>query len=127
MLHCSSGKAPHKPHASPSLFNIGLLLAQVPLNFPFFFNKTYSFKELFCEYDYIKCDELIDEIRNYKLLIKERFKDEKNDPNRPLIKPSDLTGRYVTLKSFFSDKNLQDSSTHLCSVTQVIIWFFLSP
>ena len=40
------------------------------------------------------------------------------------IKPSDLTGRYVTLKSFFSDKNLQDSSTHLCSVTQVMRWFF---
>lgn len=36
-LHCSSGIAPHKPHATPSSFNRGLLLAQVPANFPSFF------------------------------------------------------------------------------------------
>ena len=36
------------------------------------------------------------------------------------IKPSLLTFKYVTLKPF-SDKFLQDSRTHLCSVTQVII------
>ena len=36
------------------------------------------------------------------------------------IKPSLLTFKYVTLKPF-SDKCLQDSRTHLCSVTQVII------
>ena len=62
----------------------------VEVYFPFFFNETCSFKELFCEYDYIKCDELIDEVGNYELLINERFEDETNDSNRPLIKPSDL-------------------------------------
>ena len=62
----------------------------VEVYFPLFFNETCSFKELFCEYDYIKCDELIDEVGNYELLINERFEDETNDSNRPLIKPSDL-------------------------------------
>lgn len=36
-LHFSSGVAPQKLQVSPSLFKIGLLLAQVPENSPSFF------------------------------------------------------------------------------------------
>ena len=57
--------------------------------YPFFFNKTINFLELFDGYKYLKLNNLDAEILKYNNFIEERYKDEKIDDSRPLIRPSD--------------------------------------
>ena len=61
----------------------------IEIYFPLFFNKLSSFFELFKDYQYVKFESLSTEIKNYEKFIKDRFSDEVEDSNRPLIKPSD--------------------------------------
>ena len=58
--------------------------------FPFFFKNTSSFFEIFSNYEYTKFEDLNSEINRYKNFIHERFNDDLNDMNRPLIKPNHL-------------------------------------
>ena len=58
--------------------------------FPFFFNKTTSFFEIFENYKYIKINDLNKEVNKFNNLINDRFIDENKDIERPLIKPYDL-------------------------------------
>ena len=58
--------------------------------FPFFFKNTSSFFEIFNNYEYVKFEDLNSEIVSYKAFIDERFNDESNEINRPLINPKDL-------------------------------------
>ena len=62
----------------------------IEIYFPFFFEKTSTFTEIFNKYDYIKYHDLNNSINKYNHLIENRYEDESHDSNRPLIKPSDL-------------------------------------
>ena len=62
----------------------------IEIYFPFFFEKTSTFTEIFNQYDYIKYHDLNNSINKYNHLIENRYEDESHDSSRPLIKPSDL-------------------------------------
>ena len=62
----------------------------IEIYFPFFFEKTSTFIEIFNKYDYIKYHDLNNSINKYNHLIENRYEDESHDSSRPLIKPSDL-------------------------------------
>ena len=71
----------------------------IEVYFPFFFKDTSTFLEIFNNYEFIKYEDLDNEIDLYESLINNRYKDESQDLNRPLIKPSDL---------FLNVKNILD-------------------
>ena len=73
--------------------------------YPFFFNKTSSFFDVFKNYKYFKINDLTDEINIFHELIKERYKDGYKDDDRPLLKPSDLFMDTNKIRSFFSEVN----------------------
>ena len=76
--------------------------------YPFFFKQTVSFFELFCNYKYIKFNNLDNEIDKYKKFIEERYKDEITDKSRPLIKPSDLFTGIDNISAFTKSIKLLD-------------------
>tara|TARA_B100001109_G_scaffold243196_1_gene228797 strand:+ start:2717 stop:6004 length:3288 start_codon:yes stop_codon:yes gene_type:complete len=57
---------------------------------PFFFDNTSSFFKIFKDYEFIKFEDLSQQIKLHKIFIDERYKDESLDKSRPLIKPKDL-------------------------------------
>ena len=67
----------------------------IEIYFPFFFKKTISFNELFKNYNLIVTGNFDSYIDSYSQFIFERYEDENNDINRPLISPED----------FFTTKN----------------------
>ena len=77
----------------------------IEIYFPFFFKNTSSFFEIFSNYEYIKFEDLNSEILDYKTFINERFNDESNEINRPLIKPEDL---YIDMNEIINNiKNIK--------------------
>ncbi len=72
----------------------------IEIYFPFFFEKTSTFLDIFNDYNFIKYHDLSDNIKKYDDLIRNRYKDELNDSNRPLIKPSDLFLSYKDILDF---------------------------
>ena len=57
---------------------------------PFFFKKTSSFFELFNNFEFIKSTNLDKKVNKYYEFINERYTDEKNRLERPVLKPNDL-------------------------------------
>ena len=77
----------------------------IEIYLPFFFKNTSSFFEIFSNYEYIKFEDLNSEILDYKTFINERFNDESNEINRPLIKPEDL---YIDMNEIINNiKNIK--------------------
>ena len=72
----------------------------IEIYFPFFFEKISTFLDIFNDYNFIKYHDLSDNIKKYDDLIRNRYKDELNDSNRPLIKPSDLFLSYKDILDF---------------------------
>ena len=62
----------------------------IEIYFPFFFEKTSTFAEIFNDYDFIKYQDLSNNVNKYHQLIENRYEDESHDSSRPLIEPSDL-------------------------------------
>ena len=83
--------------------------------FPFFFNKLSSFIELFDDYEYLKFENLNEEIMDHEKFINDRFNDEINDSNRPLIKPCD----YYT--------NTSDISQNIANIKEIKVNNFQLP
>ena len=74
---------------------------------PFFFKKTSSFFELFNNFEFIKSANLDNEINKYYEFINERYTDEKNGLERPVLKPNDLFFDIDTILSKMKEiKNL---------------------
>ena len=77
----------------------------IEIYLPFFFKNTSSFFEIFSNYEFIKFEDLNSEILDYKTFINERFNDESNEINRPLIKPEDL---YIDMNEIINNiKNIK--------------------
>ena len=57
---------------------------------PFFYKKTSSFFELFNNFEFIKSSDLNNKINKYYEFINERYSEEKNGLERPVLKPNDL-------------------------------------
>ena len=83
--------------------------------FPFFFNKLSSFIELFDDYEYLKFENLNEEIMDHEKFINDRFNDEINDSNRPIIKPCD----YYT--------NTSDISQNIANIKEIKVNNFQLP
>ena len=62
----------------------------IEIYFPFFFKNIVSFFEVFDNYDYVRFKNLSSEVQDYETFITERFEDEINEINRPLIRPKDF-------------------------------------
>ena len=62
----------------------------IEIYFPFFFKNTISFNKLFKNYDFIVTDNFSNYLDSYYQFIYERYDEENNDINRPLISPEDL-------------------------------------
>mgnify|MGYP001157595959 FL=1 len=73
--------------------------------YPFFFKKTLNFLELFDDYKYLKLNNLDEEMLKYNNFIQERYRDEKIDNSRPLIKPSDLFLPYDDVNKIYNSIN----------------------
>ena len=72
----------------------------IEIYFPFFFNKTASFFDLFNNYEYVKFNKLNNNIDEYNEFISNRFNDESVDVTRPLIKPCDLYQDPLKINNF---------------------------
>jgi len=79
--------------------------------FPFFFNETTSFFNLFKHYEFVKFEDLSRQIKSYKNFIDERYEDESLDNNRPLIRPVDLYVDINKILKFEKDSRLIDVKT----------------
>ena len=74
----------------------------IEIYFPFFFNKTSSFFDLFSNYEYVKFNKLNNNIDEYNKFISNRFNDESVDTTRPLIKPCDLYQDSLKINDFIN-------------------------
>ena len=79
--------------------------------FPFFFNETTSFFNLFKSYEFVKFQELSSQIKKYKDFIEERYKDESLDNTRPLINPLNLYTNINEILKFEKSFRLVESNT----------------
>ena len=62
----------------------------IEIYFPFFFKETSSFFDLFSDYEYLRFEDLTDDVDKYEQFINSRFNDETNEIDRPLINPNDF-------------------------------------
>ena len=77
----------------------------IEIYFPFFFKKTISFNELFKNYNLILTGNFDSYIDSYSQFIFERYEDENNDINRPLISPEDLFTPKNEIKNILKNAN----------------------
>tara|TARA_B100001175_G_scaffold174360_1_gene148097 strand:+ start:2389 stop:5676 length:3288 start_codon:yes stop_codon:yes gene_type:complete len=78
---------------------------------PFFFNETTTFFDLFKNYEFVKFEDLSDQIKSYKEFIDDRYEDESMDKTRPLIKPSDLYVHSDEVYNFITNTRLINVET----------------
>ncbi len=82
----------------------------IEIYFPFFFNETTSFFNLFKNYEFVKFQELSSQIKKYKDFIEERYKDESLDNTRPLINPLNLYTNINEVLKFEKSLRLVESN-----------------
>ena len=79
------------------LINNNKMPEGIEVYLPFFFNGTSDLTSLLSNYKFVRSDDLDEEIRTFNNFISQRYEDELEDIQRPLIKPNDL---------FFDSKNI---------------------
>ena len=82
----------------------------IEIYFPFFYKKTISFNELFKNYNLIVTENFNTYIDSYSQFISERYDDENDDINRPLISPEDFFTTKNEIKNILKNaKNINAS------------------
>ena len=72
------------------LINNNKMPEGIEVYLPFFFNDTSDLTSLLSNYKFVRSDDLDEEIRTFNNFISQRYEDELEDIQRPLIKPNDL-------------------------------------